>query len=449
MLRDKMMPAFDPNGTGGSLAVKTEEINNGDAEPAKPAAEPAKPAAEPAKPAAEGENKTEIPAADAALDASWDEPAPYSPKSLSEFLEAKPALKAALESDPEAKATFYATARIAERGAKLEAIVGSPEEAQVYVANGTAFMGVNDKLSAIKDGDNASYLDAVGEMLSHSAVLDEDGNPVKNADGSIRTNGTVGRFLKNAFRVQLDVLYNKAQLAKDDDTMAAIDILMERSGFRPSTGGNEEEMSEELKARVAEVKAGEERLQQERSNQYTRDLEASSTRVDSQTDHTLATAMSTILGKATALDAFSKTNVEREIRVELRKVISGNRAYQAARENIERRPLGPKREAALIKLNADTIREKLRTVAAPILAKAGVSLQTKAQERNDTQAARAAAAQSESRSSLAPASTPAPAAESLEQVTADLRAKNGGREPSTEDILRERMNRRLTPAATR
>lgn len=442
-----MSPAFKADGKGGELNPDFKP----EVEAAKPAVEEPVKSAEEVKPAAETKPAAEAEAADPNdpfPDFSLEEPSGFGPKALVTALEADPAAAAALEANPELKASIFANARKAERAAKYDEILGSPDEAQVVVAGHTAFSGISNLLSEVKDGAPESVNAVVNAMLDQTAVRDEDGNPVKNPDGTVQTNGTVGRFLKNWFKQRLEFMGEQFVTKNDEEGQQALDILMERAGLRAPSSANEEELSDELKAQKAEIETGKAELDQRRQQQQEADQSASDTRVNSQTDATLDGSVKSILDKATGLDTFSRRNAENEIRKGLRKAIAASVAYRSERQNIEARPLGAKREKALIDLNTRTITEKLPGIARKVLAEAGVSIAGKAAQRKDSQAAREDAARSESRGSLAPTKPAAADTTSIAVVEQDLTAKLG-RRPSTQEILAERMNRQSAAAPAR
>lgn len=446
ILRDKLTPIFSKDGKGGEPNPDFDpnaEVDGADGT-APATDENAEVKVEPTKEAAAAESTEEDPFPDFTL----AEPTGFGPKTLAAALEADPTAAAALEKNPELKASIFANARKAERAMQYDEILGSPAEAKVVVEGHNAFNTVSIAMADVKDGDDASYYAATNALLAQTYVRDEDGNPVKNPDGTFQTDGTVGRYNKNVFRTQLDRLYQEAEARNDEDAQAAIDILMERSGLRPSNAGNEEELSESLKAQKAEIDREKAALDQRRQTERQQDSDASDSRVVSSTDRVLDSSIQSILAKSSALDNFTRTKVDGDIRRGLNKAIRASNTYQAERRNIERRPLGPKREKDLIELNKRTIMEKLPSIARPILAEAGVSLAAKSTQRQSDQAAREAAARSENRSSMAPARPAAANPADMTTVINDLTAKLG-RTPTTEQILAERMIRRGQATATR
>jgi hypothetical protein len=377
-----------------------------------------------------------------------DEANEFGPTALSAKIAEDAATAAALEANPELKASIFANARKAERAAKYDEILGSPEEAKVVVAGHDAFSGISGLMADLNPEEPSTYFAVVNGMLQHATLKDEDGNPRKNADGTLMTDGTVGRFLKTSFKVALENMAAKATAEGDEEAQQAFDLIMERAGLRAPSSPNEDDVSEELKAREAKVREGETRLEQERRQQAEADTIASETRINTNVDTYLDKSLNSLLDKATGLDAFARTAAETRIRKELRAAIRSSNTYKTERNNILARPAGAKREKDMIALNTRYINTKLPAIAKVVFADAGASVTAKAAESAAAKAAREAAAQSESRGSLAPSKPAAPASDSIPVIEAELTAKLG-HPPTTQQILAERMNRRNAATAAR
>jgi hypothetical protein len=449
VIADKIKPAFKEDGVGGELADPSPsgDGTSGEDDVTPPAA------GEDGEISANEEPGEGAQAGEEAIDegnpfASFqlEEVTELGPKTLAEKLAADPAAAAALEANPDLKNQLFAAARKAERAAKYDEILGSPDEAQVVVHSHEAFSGIREKMAGVQNGNFDSVSAVVNAMLEHATLKDEDGNPLLDDKGAARTDGSVGRFFKNWFSMRLEMLRQESVSKNDEEGVASIDNLMERAGLRAPSSANEDELSEELKAQKASIDAERAALDKERRDKYEADLAASDERVFSKSDENLDSAIKQILDKSTGLDNFSRSKVEGDIRNNLRKMIKSSRGFKAEKANIEARPVGGKREKALIELNTRYINEYLPKAAREVLTQAGASIASKAEERKKTQAAREQAARSEHRGSL-PASRQAPAGanDSLDVVEKDLQAKMG-RRPSTAEILAERMNRRMTPA---
>lgn len=437
------MGAFDPEGTGGAPnpnPTNTDLEASGDATP--PAGNEETPAE--TNPAVTT-GKEDAGADDPFANFSIEEPTEFGPTSLAAALEADPAALAAIEANPELKGKLFANARKAERAQKYDELLGSPDEARVVVEGNNAYMGISGLLEGVQDGNYDSVNAVVNAMLQQTVVRDDEGNPVKDQQGNVRTNGTVGRFLKNWFLQRMESNSQKAATANDEEYQLAIDVIMEREGLRARSSADEGEESEALRTERETIRAEREALDNERRQQQEADAAASDTRVNSEVDRRLDGALQSILNQATGLDKFARGKVETDIRKELRTIIKNSNAYRAERRNIEARPLGSGREKALIELAQRYIQTYLPKAARRHLAEAGVSIEQRTKQNQSQQAAREAAARSETRTSLPPARTQTNT-NSVQAIETELTAKLG-RTPTTQEILAERMNRANATAA--
>ena len=448
VLADNMRAAFSEDGVGGEPAeakaaddqeVKIPDLPNAEDGKEGEVAE-AGAAESDADPFAgldgfEGENPFK--------DFSLEEPSGFGPVALSAKIAEDPALAAALEANPEAKSSIFANARKAERAQQYDELLGSPDEAKVVVAGHDAYSGISNLLGEVKDGDYGTVANVINGMLAQATLKDEDGNALKNEDGTPKTNGTVGRFLKNFMKMRFEMIA-KSLSPEDEEGQLAIDIAMERMGLK-ATSTPTGEMSDELKQQKADIERERAELDQRKAREVEADRAASEMRVNRRTDDFLDRSVSTLMKAATGLDEFQRTSAEGKIRSQLSKAIKASQ-YFTEREDIERRPDGPKREAALAKLSQDYIVRYLPKITRTVLAEAGASAITKQAERAAAHATRSEAAKSEQRGSLAPSKPAPPAGSDMASVEADL-TKTLGRRPLTSEILAERMLRQQQPAA--
>lgn len=379
-------------------------------------------------------------------DFTTDVDSPVGPQALSAKIDANPALKAALEKDPDLKNAVFANARRAERADKYDEIVGSPDEAQVAMSGYNTFNTLSDHMGAIEDGKFETLTPFFNALLEQTALRDENGQAVKNADGSFKTTGAVGRMVKTIFSERLAILEAKARAEGNDELLASLDTVMESAGLRAASSADEDGLSEEMKQEKASIAAERKALDEQKQAGFARDLEASDARVDSKTDTVLDSSIKAILDRATGLDSFSRGKVEGDMRKNLFKIIRNSTSYKNQRNTIERMPLGPKREAEVVRLNTRFVNDHLRKVAITTLAEAGISIEGKNAARQERQAARQTAAQSDARTSMPPARTgtaPGANGESLDVIEARMVAANGGRPVPLEKVIAEQTMQRL------
>jgi hypothetical protein len=121
-------------------------------------------------------------AADPAAAKPAAEPAAPSPKALADLLEAKPALKAALEADPEAKGQLFSMARKLASAEEIMAIVPSKADAEFMSQHASEMVGL--KTASMRLAIDPESAPQVLEILdSQFSVVDKEGKAVLGADG--------------------------------------------------------------------------------------------------------------------------------------------------------------------------------------------------------------------------------------------------------------------------
>jgi hypothetical protein len=360
-----------------------------------------------------------------------------------------PALAAAIEAKPELKNKLFANARLAERATRYDEIIGSPDEATVAVEGYTALGNMSDLLGQIEDGKPQSIAPFIEAMVERSALRDENGEVLRRQDGSIVTDGSVGKLLKNFFLGEMQAGIAEATAKGDDDALAAYDVVMERSGLRPSTANDDQ--SDELKSQREALEAERRQLTEQRERDASVATQAFEQRVIEATDKVLNGSIDSIVKRATGLSDFERTTVIRNIHNRLATLVGTNRSYKTQRATIERLPLGQKRQTEMTRLNTRFINDHLWTIATEALENAGHSITTKAEQRQQRQAAREESSRAENRGSLPLAQGGAQSGPdqqfSIPQIEADLKARNNGRTPSVQEILTEKVLRKQRAAA--
>lgn len=370
----------------------------------------------------------------------WEAPQTATPKELLDKLNAKPELKAALDADPELRDLIFSNARVAAKNKGYSELFGSVDEARTVSEGHKTFANLRNLMGQVKPNDPQSTQSVINAMLEQGALRDEEGNVLRRQDGSLVTDGSVGKFLNNALQLRLNLIENEAQRTGDNETLAALDTIMERAGFRAPSSAAEDEMSDSLKAQKAQIDAERKQIDDQRAAAQKEAQTNHDNGVFAKIDLSLDKAMTSIFDRATGLTPFVRNQVELKLRSGLKKAIAGNPAYQAELDVIERMPLGDKRADRHATLATRYVQDHLLTVARPILAEAGVTIQKQAAANKQTQAARAEVARSDVRGSTAPAKPAAPQnpAAQRAQIRSELQ-QQFGREPLLEEIIAAQM----------
>lgn len=404
-----------------------------DDDPAQPApevhAEPAVPAAE-ETPAPAGEHQAED---DGYV---FDEDGFVGARDLAAQIDANPALKAAL--DPDTRNTIMANARRAERLAPYEEIFASPEEAKIVSQTAQTHAGFVEAFNLLATDPAKGTDEVVRKLIEAGARRDEEGNILKDEHGRPKTNGIAGRLFDQLFQRGLtNKIIKKVEALGDEAVTAALDLVMERVGLRPSTAGEDQHQDPAiaaertaLAAERAEIARQRESQTQEQKKQYSDSLNAEFASIyEAETGK--------LLTLATGLDPLTKTSVEQRLEKDIRAAIRRNTAYQMRKDQLEAMPMGPKRRSEEVALAREFFRDNLVRIARPILAEAGIKLKGKAGERDAQQAARADAARSEvagGRAQQPGAGRPQNPAQAREQAVEAFKAANGGREPDDSEL---------------
>ncbi len=378
-----------------------------------------------------------------------DSPDSLGPKDLAEKLDASPEIKALLDQNPELRDQMFANARLADQAKEYREIFGSPAEAKIVAEGHQTYTGLRDLIGSVKERDPQSTQAVISAMLAQATLRDANGEILKDAAGNPITDGTIGRFLTNTFQMRLGLIEAQAKQRGDDETLAALDTIMERSGLRAPSSASEDEMSEELKTQKAQIEKERKELDDRKASDSQQSQKAHDERVFGRIDSVLDRQIASILDRSTGLTPFTRKSTEESIRKGLNAALRKNSAFQSELELVERIPVGKERAQRHVALATRYIQDHLFTVARPVLTEAGATVQKTAQAKAKVQAARAEAAQSEVRGSQpAPKAQPTDSAGLIKQITEELTTKLGYK-PSFEQVLAEKMTRGLAAAGAR
>jgi hypothetical protein len=359
------------------------------------------------------------------------------PRDLASKIDANPALKTAM--DAETRNEIMANARLAEAGAGFRELFSSVEEAKVIHQTAQEFAGFSEAFSSIGK-DRVKGTDAmVQKLIEGSAIRDAKGNIVRNEDGSIRTDHTAGKFFGEIFNRGFNAnVIEKVKALGDENVQAALDLVMESVGMRPSTAVEDQYQDPGLTQRKADLDAQEARIRQEREASTKEQTTQYQNAVDQDRTTLYDAEVGKLLGLATGLDAFTRGAVEQRIFKEVHDAIKRNTAYQLRINRLEQQPRTPERRQEEVGLAREFLRNNLARIARPILAEAGIKATGKAEERAATQAARAENARSEVNGGTASqpktGQSPQTPTQQYAQAREAFKASNGGREPSDSEL---------------
>lgn len=393
-------------------------------------------------PKAEETPKVETPAAEADDAFSLTDDSFAGARDLAAELDAVAGLSGLLPKETRDK--IMANARIAERLAPYQELFASPEEAKVISETANEHASFAEAYSMISRDPEKGTNAFVNKLIEGSALRNEDGSIRKNANGDIMTDGTAATFFKTIFERGFALnITKKVEALKDENLTAAFDLVMERVGLRPSTADQDQNADPGVVAQKAALAAERAQIANERNTQHTETMRTHQAAVDGETTSAFTTSLGGLMGQATALSALEQTavrgNIEKAFATALKRGNPASVAYYRELDRIRQSPISAGRRQKEVALAARFTREKLVTLARPILKEAGVVVGQKAEERAAAQAARAEQARSEVSGGRAPAaSTAGPgdgAAQEARAIEA-FKAANSGRAPVGESELR-------------
>lgn len=357
-------------------------------------------------------------------------------KDLAAKIEANEALKAALPED--VRNEIMANARLAEFGASLREYFASPEEAKIVSESAQQFAGVIEAFQGVGTDVQKGTTALVEKILELSALRNADGTLMKNDKGQYITDNTAGKFFDTIFERKFGAaITSKVKALGDENVQAALDLVMESVGLRPSSADKDQLGDPALAARKAELDAREAEITRQSAATKQETWKAYSSAVEGDLNSLYEGAVGKLLDGATALNEFTRGAVENELASAVKTAIRTNTAYQMERKRIEAMPPTPERRQAEVALAKRFFRVNLARISKPVMAKAGIVVSQKIEERKAAQAARAENVRSEINGG-APTQPVQPgngqnATQQRETIAANLKAQTG-HDPSESDI---------------
>lgn len=360
------------------------------------------------------------------------------PKQLYKQLTDTPEGKALAEAHPELLDRIMAQSRIVTRAKDVLDIVRTKEEAQQAVNMAEEFAELTEMFTGATDLEkNKQFLN---RLRDYDLLRDEEGNPLKDAQGNVQSTGAVGRFLD--FTLDTAFQFWKAQATKDpanpdNELLAAIDAFQARRGRGPAAAEREDDLTPTQKAAQAQINAEKETLHQQRIEARAADETKFENGVQSAIESSVDSEIDKILAKADL-----GTNDPKATRDAIKSAIygklKGNRRFANERDRLMANPaLSKTQEQKRVALAMGWIKPSLRDTARAEMNKVGAKLIAKQDAVRERAAAGQAASRSETRGGGQPPSPQgALTQDQLNEATvADWKASHDGRSPSTPEFL--------------
>jgi hypothetical protein len=343
----------------------------------------------------------------------------------------------------ETRDAILATARVAERNAAYETLFASPAEAKIISETAQQYATYSEAFGGIQADPEKGTTEFLNRLIEASALRDDQGNPIKNENGTFKTDGTANKFVETLGKRYINrFLVKKIESMPEgedkENALAALDLVMGSAGLRTPTADKTQDQDPALAARKAELDAQEARINQERATSQTEQKQQYESARDTELVSTYDTEVGKLLDAATGLDKFTRKAVEKDLETAIRGAIKTNVAYKQRKAQIQRMPMSPARRQQEVALAKEFFQDHLVRIAKPILAEAGVTIAGKSAQRTETQAARAASARSEVNGSSGtrpnPAATTQTPAQQMDAARAEYKQQNGGKDPDDSEL---------------
>lgn len=372
--------AADPVAAAAIAAADKKPVPEGEAHPAA-----GDPAADAAAAAAAAEAAKAAPQAANPLDKVGPLPA----EKLAASLE-KPEFVAAMEAEGYSKDQLLQTAREAALCGEFKKEVGTIRQAKFNKEAAGHFLTIEDGFTGIKDLKSFDKF-MVDVMMPLSILTGPDGQPLKNADGTFKTDGTVSNFFRMATQfndTQEAQIAAKYDQNSDDvkDLQAALDIVSNwrKNGYK--LGAKPAELTEAQKAAQAEIDRGRAELDTGKANARAEDTKRFNKRVIDGVEAKLIPRIDEAVNNTALSDAL-KTRAKEDIFGALAESLN-NPAVRGILQNARARGLGDDVLADLVAINMDEIESVFTDVANKVLADYGedvINRNNKRKEKTDAQ----------------------------------------------------------------
>lgn len=411
--------------------------------------------------------------------AEFDDYSPVTTEKLAEMAK-DPEFQKLLEKYQTTEGDLFATSRLADKAVKYMTEFPTLESAKHAKTQATAFHALDDAFTSIKPGDMVTTGKFLNDtLLPMSYLRDEQGNVMKDKDSGLpMTDGSVFTFLQNIYDVRNDFLADKIgkiggeagigsvmstpQFSKildavskvadkiggdrGDELKAAADIL-KGCGKAGSPSGNEDDLPESVKTRLAEADRAKKEAATQKQELDQREAAAGEKRVADFKTAVLnesSTEIDSVIGgflDKTSLkdDKFLRSTVVQKIRDALYENMSSDPLYLSQRDQLTMAGMTKATHNSWKSLNVREAKARLKAIADPILAEAGAKKIGRAQERQQTIETQVDKSKAEPKGGT---STTVPHVQSqdphqiIEQAKENLRTR--GEDINTASILAER-----------
>ncbi len=354
----------------------------------------------------------------------------FSPRELNDRINANPALKQALEADPELRNSMFRNARLAHDANRYRELFPDVESAKYAMENAASFRQLDDMfLNAVTPQGATQFLQHWAGM---SMLRDEQGNPVVE-NGVPQLHPAFHGFLEHINQRQMDFIRQQAEREGDQELIAALDTVRERTSA--SSQPQDHELPPHLRAAAQNLQRREQELNRQQLAQQKAAESAFDLSVGKEAQSKIDSLINPVLEKA-ALSDFVRQTAREKIDTAILETLNRNKFFQARMAELARYPrLAESRQQRINlimshvqSLAGPVVRQVLKEASAPVIAR-----QQERQQKIESQVARS---RSEPRSTAGPAL--AGRQKSPEQLFEQIRDQyinEHGEEPSAHKLI--------------
>src|SRR5437016_1454665 len=354
----------------------------------------------------------------------------FSPKDLNERINGNPALRQALEADPALRNAMFRNARLASESSKYKEVFPDVESAQYAAQDAVRFREVDELfLNATTPEGTSRFLQQWAEM---AVATDEQGNPILE-HGVPQLHPAFTSLLDNMRNNELEFLRQTAERNGDQELMAALDIVRERTS--PASQAQDSELPPHIRAAAEQIRARESELNRRQLQQQHAEQTGFNYVSGEEATQKIDALIEPALDKA-ALSDFVRQTAREKIDGAIMENLNRNRFFQARMAEFARSPLTPATRQQRLNLIMSHVQAIAGPVVRQVLREASQPVMRAQEERQAKIDAQVARSRSEPKgtASAAVSGRSLPPEQLFEQIRNDY-ATQHGEEPSIAKLL--------------
>jgi hypothetical protein len=354
----------------------------------------------------------------------------FSPKDLNERINSNPALRQALEADPALRNAVFRNARLAAETSKYKELFPDVDSAQYAAQSAARFREVDELfLNSTTPEGTSRFLQKWAEM---AVLTDEQGNPILER-GVPQLHPAFVSLLDNMRNNELEFLRQTAERNGDQELMAALDVVRERTS--PASQAQDNELPPHIRAAAEQIRARESELNRRQLEQQYAEQARFNYVVGEDATQKIDALIEPALDKA-ALSDFVRQTAREKIDNSIVESLGRNRFFQARMAELARYPLTPQTRQQRLNLIMSHVQAIAGPVVRQVLREASQPVMRAQEERKAKIDAQVARSRSEPKSTTSAALTgrSLPPEHLFEQIRNDYSAQHG-EEPSVAKLL--------------